>query len=136
MSTAYQPYAYGSQYSGQQPGYQQYQQPWGNNPQLNPPQQYAMGGQQGQYPPPPPSSTTYDTASTAYSPNGKPPFDNQMNADYGRDVARTPSPTPSELKEMSSGAIDFKAMLNWRFWIRREWISAFDPSYYVLYWVD
>lgn len=35
--------------------------------------------------------------------------------------ARTPSPTPSELKELKSGAIDWKSMLNWRFWFRKEW---------------
>ncbi|KXN80895.1 Golgi apparatus membrane protein TVP38 [Leucoagaricus sp. SymC.cos] len=34
---------------------------------------------------------------------------------------RTPSPTPSELKELNKGAIDWKAMSNWRFWIRKEW---------------
>ncbi|KAG7085643.1 hypothetical protein E1B28_003190 [Marasmius oreades] len=36
-------------------------------------------------------------------------------------LTRTPSPTPSELKEMKSGAIDWKTMGNWRFWIRKEW---------------
>ncbi|KAF9443820.1 hypothetical protein P691DRAFT_382491 [Macrolepiota fuliginosa MF-IS2] len=35
---------------------------------------------------------------------------------------RTPSPTPSEQKELGSGAIDWKAMMKWRFWIRKEWI--------------
>ncbi|KAJ8519202.1 hypothetical protein ONZ45_g3857 [Pleurotus djamor] len=40
-----------------------------------------------------------------------------------RDVlsSRTPSPTPSEARELKTGAIDWKAILNWRFWIRREW---------------
>ncbi|KAF5378929.1 hypothetical protein D9757_008744 [Collybiopsis confluens] len=35
---------------------------------------------------------------------------------------RTPSPTPSELRELSTTAIDFKAMMNWRYWFRREWL--------------
>lgn len=39
---------------------------------------------------------------------------------------RTPSPTPSEQKELGRGAIDWKAMSNWRFWIRREWICTSD----------
>ncbi|KAL9709049.1 hypothetical protein Ac2012v2_007863 [Leucoagaricus gongylophorus] len=34
----------------------------------------------------------------------------------------TPSPTPSEQKELGKGAIDWAAMINWRFWIRREWL--------------
>lgn len=34
----------------------------------------------------------------------------------------TPSPTPSEEKEMKTGAIDWKSVTNWRFWIRKEWI--------------
>lgn len=38
----------------------------------------------------------------------------------------TPSPTPSEQKELTSGAIDWKAMTKWRFWIRREWLCTSD----------
>ncbi|KAK1222287.1 hypothetical protein PQX77_014920 [Marasmius sp. AFHP31] len=34
---------------------------------------------------------------------------------------RTPSPTPSEAKELKSGAIDWKTIGNWRFWVRKEW---------------
>ncbi|TEB08865.1 hypothetical protein FA13DRAFT_1587221, partial [Coprinellus micaceus] len=41
---------------------------------------------------------------------------------------RTPSPTPSELKELQSGAINWEAMRKWRFWIRREWLC----EYYVI----
>ncbi|KAL0573863.1 hypothetical protein V5O48_008080 [Marasmius crinis-equi] len=35
---------------------------------------------------------------------------------------RTPSPTPSEAKELKSGAIDWKTLMNWRFWARKDWI--------------
>ncbi|PFH48524.1 hypothetical protein AMATHDRAFT_87049 [Amanita thiersii Skay4041] len=35
---------------------------------------------------------------------------------------RTPSPTPSEAKAMQTGAIDWRSMANWRFWLRREWL--------------
>ncbi|KAF5344267.1 hypothetical protein D9758_012317 [Tetrapyrgos nigripes] len=38
-----------------------------------------------------------------------------------RSMARTPSPTPSEEIALTTGAIDWKAMKSWRFWIRWEW---------------
>ncbi|KAF9072461.1 hypothetical protein BDP27DRAFT_1149945, partial [Rhodocollybia butyracea] len=41
---------------------------------------------------------------------------------------RTPSPTPSEERELQSGAIDFQTMKDWHFWIRREWLW-----YYVIF---
>lgn len=38
---------------------------------------------------------------------------------------RTPSPTPSEQKELSRESMfDWKTMMNWRFWFRREWLCA------------
>lgn len=40
----------------------------------------------------------------------------------------TPSPTPSEQKELGKGAIDWDAMINWRFWIRREWLCMCQDS--------
>lgn len=40
----------------------------------------------------------------------------------GRGTGRTPSPTPSEEKELQSGAINWKAMMSWRFWFRRAWL--------------
>lgn len=42
-----------------------------------------------------------------------------------RDLLRTPPPTEEELRELKSGAIDWKTISNWRFWIRREWICPF-----------
>lgn len=36
--------------------------------------------------------------------------------------SRTPSPTPSEVEELKKGAVDWRSMLNWRFWVRREWL--------------
>ena len=42
-----------------------------------------------------------------------------------RSLARTPSPTPSEAAELArEGALDWKRLRNWRFWIRREWLCA------------
>ncbi|KAF8966148.1 snare associated Golgi protein-domain-containing protein [Flammula alnicola] len=42
-----------------------------------------------------------------------------------RQVSRTPSPTPSEQKELNSGAIDWKTISRPKFWFRREWIWAY-----------
>ncbi|KAK0473596.1 hypothetical protein IW261DRAFT_1569658 [Armillaria novae-zelandiae] len=39
-----------------------------------------------------------------------------------RDIARTPSPTPSEAKQLRTGGLlSGEDARNWRFWIRREW---------------
>lgn len=44
----------------------------------------------------------------------------------GRDTSRTPSPTPSEVEELTKkGVFDWQAMRNWRFWVRREWLCAY-----------
>ncbi|KAL5503758.1 hypothetical protein ACEPAH_7829 [Sanghuangporus vaninii] len=52
-----------------------------------------------------------------------------INKDKNGDVSigiytsRTPSPTPSEHALLNrKGVIDWKKMMNWRFWIRREWL--------------
>ncbi|KAI5897902.1 uncharacterized protein SCHCODRAFT_02610563 [Schizophyllum commune H4-8] len=37
-------------------------------------------------------------------------------------LARTPSPTPSEARELQVGVFDWKTISKWRFWIRREWL--------------
>ncbi|KAK0218748.1 hypothetical protein IW262DRAFT_1297892 [Armillaria fumosa] len=40
-----------------------------------------------------------------------------------RDITRTPSPTPSEAKQLNSdGLLGGEDVENWRFWIRREWL--------------
>ncbi|KDR72938.1 hypothetical protein GALMADRAFT_252295 [Galerina marginata CBS 339.88] len=39
-----------------------------------------------------------------------------------RRISRTPSPTPSEAKELRTGAIDWKTLSSPKFWIRREWL--------------
>ncbi|KAH7879436.1 uncharacterized protein C8R40DRAFT_1035944, partial [Lentinula edodes] len=71
----------------------------------------------GQYPPmnnyPKPSSGLYGSGL---------PLSANVHLDPRAGLNRTPSPTPSEAKELQTGAIDFKAMMNWRFWIRREWL--------------
>jgi hypothetical protein len=103
--------------------------------------------------PPPPMSTPYDTQwqASAYSLHepqydryntGYPPLPrtNEHGLPYDSNFlhpkpphetidgaalrGRTPSPTPSEKKELGKGAIDWKAMMNWRFWIRREWLCT------------
>ncbi|KAM5544031.1 hypothetical protein V8D89_002217 [Ganoderma adspersum] len=38
-----------------------------------------------------------------------------------RAINRTPSPTPSEAKELEKGVFDWDRMLKWRYWIRKEW---------------
>ncbi|EJD06356.1 uncharacterized protein FOMMEDRAFT_117170, partial [Fomitiporia mediterranea MF3/22] len=44
-------------------------------------------------------------------------------------TSRTPSPTPSEKAMLErKGFIDWKKMMNWRFWVRREWFW-----YYVIF---
>lgn len=37
-------------------------------------------------------------------------------------LSRTPSPTPSEAKELQSGAVDWKSLSTRKFWFRREWL--------------
>ncbi len=44
-----------------------------------------------------------------------------------RDATRTPSPTPSEAKELKTGVFSWEVMGKWRFWIRREWLCALSP---------
>ncbi|ETW82593.1 hypothetical protein HETIRDRAFT_237518, partial [Heterobasidion irregulare TC 32-1] len=40
-----------------------------------------------------------------------------------RRISRTPSPTPSEAAELARDSLlDWKTLLSWRFWIRREWL--------------
>ncbi|KAI1781906.1 hypothetical protein LXA43DRAFT_860982, partial [Ganoderma leucocontextum] len=36
-------------------------------------------------------------------------------------INRTPSPTPSEAKELQKGVFDWERMLKWKYWIRKEW---------------
>ncbi len=43
-----------------------------------------------------------------------------------RDISRTPSPTPSEAKELKTGAFDWETLGKWRFWIRKEWICKWS----------
>lgn len=73
----------------------------------------------GQYPP----MNNYPKPSSGLDGSGL-PFSANVHLDPRAGLNRTPSPTPSEAKELQTGAIDFKAMMNWRFWIRREWLCA------------
>ncbi|KAJ6491562.1 hypothetical protein DFH09DRAFT_1208066 [Mycena vulgaris] len=95
--------------------------------QRYPPQAMAMP-----YPaygaPRPPPNTDYQLSS--YPPNG--PFNpssvstfNTKAADNDRNISRTPSPTPSEAKALSEGLFSWKQLANWRFWIRKEWITYY-----------
>jgi hypothetical protein len=65
---------------------------------------------------------------------GSPNRDDVEAADPRRDVpsGRTPSPTPSELKELRTGAIDWAGLRSWRFWFRREWLCEFQVPYFLL----
>ncbi|KAJ3782364.1 hypothetical protein GGU11DRAFT_748191 [Lentinula aff. detonsa] len=80
-------------------------------------QSHAQQYWNSQYPPP----NNYPKPSSALDATG-PPLSTNVHLDPRAGLNRTPSPTPSEMKELQSGAIDFKAMMNWRFWIRREWL--------------
>ncbi len=46
-----------------------------------------------------------------------------------RYLTRTPSPTPSELREMNTGAIDWKTVTSREFWFRKEWICGLISIY-------
>lgn len=63
----------------------------------------------------PPSNESYtSTVNSAKAP------------DLSRQISRTPSPTPSEAKELrTTGAFDWKSLRSPKFWIRREWLCAF-----------
>ena len=40
-----------------------------------------------------------------------------------RAIARTPSLTPSEVKELvKKGVFDSGVMMKWRYWVRRAWL--------------
>ncbi|PPQ67777.1 hypothetical protein CVT25_009080 [Psilocybe cyanescens] len=69
---------------------------------------------------PPQQDAMYDTVTSVSS------IETKVAADP-RQLSRTPSPTPSEAKELKTGAIDWKTMSNPKYWIRREWLW-----YYVL----
>jgi hypothetical protein len=40
-------------------------------------------------------------------------------------INRTPSPTPSEVEALKTGALSWKAFRSWKFWFRKEWTGAF-----------
>jgi len=54
-----------------------------------------------------------------YNSNSSSTF-NTKAAEDARAIARTPSPTPSEERELKSGVFDWKTLGNWRFWIRKD----------------
>jgi uncharacterized membrane protein YdjX (TVP38/TMEM64 family) len=49
----------------------------------------------------------------------------KVGVDDDMRYSRTPSPTPSELEALKSGALDWKTLSHWRFWIRKDWIRTF-----------
>ncbi|PCH42699.1 hypothetical protein WOLCODRAFT_25516 [Wolfiporia cocos MD-104 SS10] len=81
----------------------------------------------------PPHGAPYDPNRASFASDdsqdaiGKPkPGDAVVNM---RDIMRTPSPTPSEAEELAKNSlVDWKAMMNWRYWIRKEW-----TWYYVIF---
>ncbi|KAJ7485175.1 hypothetical protein B0H11DRAFT_2018366 [Mycena galericulata] len=82
------------------------------------------------YGPPRPPPINNDS-SGSYPPNG--PFNpssssfnlSKGGADDIRNISRTPSPTPSEAKALNDGFLSWKQLTNWRFWIRREWLTYY-----------
>ena len=82
-----------------------------------------------------PSSQTYPpphneyNPSYSFNPTFNPSYNNSSTSalkhDYPGRSGRTPSPTPSEAEElMKKHVIDWKKILSWRFWFRREWLCA------------
>ena len=41
---------------------------------------------------------------------------------------RTPSPTPSEARELETGAVNWKRLATGKFWFRKEWIGTLSLS--------
>ena len=41
---------------------------------------------------------------------------------------RTPSPTPSETRELETGAVNWKRLSTRKFWFRKEWIGTLSLS--------
>ncbi|KAK0200346.1 hypothetical protein DFS33DRAFT_1360713 [Desarmillaria ectypa] len=85
------------------------EEPWNNSPAPSP------------HPyPPAPSQAPYISANSSVTfVNGDLP--NNGNR-VPRDITRTPSPTPSEAKELKTGVLSWEVVGKWRFWIRREWL--------------
>ncbi|OCH86161.1 hypothetical protein OBBRIDRAFT_797454 [Obba rivulosa] len=76
----------------------------------------------------PPNTSQYDASTVSFQSDDSHDHDapytlkTRHEAVSMREISRTPSPTPSELEELRKPPIDWKAMANWRFWIRREWL--------------
>ncbi|KAJ7119589.1 hypothetical protein C8R44DRAFT_878007 [Mycena epipterygia] len=80
--------------------------------------------------PRPPPSNAYQSSS--YPPNG--PFNPSSVSTFNssakrqddiRNISRTPSPTPTEAKVLNEKLLNWKELSNWRFWIRREWLTYY-----------
>ncbi|KAH9926529.1 snare associated Golgi protein-domain-containing protein [Amylocystis lapponica] len=80
----------------------------------------------------PPNTQQYRTSSLSLSDDETPivPLKKTSNAAVNiRQISRTPSPTPSEAEELNrTQMFDWKAMANWRFWVRKQW-----TWYYVIF---
>ncbi|KAG7439227.1 uncharacterized protein BT62DRAFT_1081717 [Guyanagaster necrorhizus] len=71
------------------------------------------------YPPAPPLAPYASANSSITFANGDiPNNDNRVP----RDITRTPSPTPSEAKELKTGVLSWEVIGKWQFWFRREWL--------------
>ncbi|KAJ7074641.1 hypothetical protein C8F01DRAFT_1242867 [Mycena amicta] len=94
-----------------------------NNPNSYPPN--GPNPSSGPFNPPPSFSSASPAPSYGHdSYTGKP---HDLDDPRRQHMARTPSPTPSEAKALAAGLLDWKALLNWRYWIRKEWWK-----YYIL----
>ncbi|RDB21755.1 Golgi apparatus membrane protein TVP38 [Hypsizygus marmoreus] len=80
------------------------------------------------YPPPaapppflttnPYTAATLNTSSTTLTPGPN----TSTSLVKPENLSRTPSPTPSEARELKTGVLDWKTVRKWRFWFRREWL--------------
>lgn len=109
-----------------------YNSPWQRPPypQDNPYPLQPIAAGHHDYPGYPPGTNHYSepTPTIKVQPYDPPQFFASKQAhetiDGNQLRGRTPSPTPSEQKELNSGVVDWKAMGNWRFWFRKKWLCA------------
>ncbi|KAK0502325.1 hypothetical protein EDD18DRAFT_687351 [Armillaria luteobubalina] len=90
--------------------YRHHQEPWNNSPVPNP-HPYARASPQAPYTSVNPSSITVVDSDISNDGNKVPRY-----------ITRTPSPTPSEAKQLrTDGLLSGEDARNWRFWFRKEW---------------
>lgn len=84
------------------------------------------------------STTTLYPPSNEDGPiNSRSPFEPKVGE--ASRLSRTPSPTPSEARELESGAVNWKRLSTKKFWFRREWLCKLllsSSSKVILRWIQ